>query len=385
MRHFTDEEFERRLRATRAELIARGLDTLLIFAQESHYYLTGFDSGGYKHFQCAVLPTDGAPITLLTRRPDLVQARRTSSIEDIRIWHDKEDANPALELKRILEEKRLSGAKLGVELATHGLTAANWERLRTTLDGWCTLIDASSVIQELRTVKSEAELVYVRRAASLADDAILAMFATARPGVDEADIIAAIDAATLRGDGDIGGPRILGSGPKALLVRSATGRRRLGAGEQLTMEWAGIYRRYHTGIFRTASIGKARPEHRALFELVREALDAMTAAARPGDPLGNIDREHRRIFDAAGYAAQRQWTAGYSLGATFPPRGLMDYPPLLYADNPTIARPGMVLFLHAVLTDERTESAMTLGHTVLITPSGREVLSRLQPEYLELI
>lgn len=385
MLHFPKPEFDSRVAATRAELRRRNLDALLIFAQESHYYLTGFDSGGYKHFQCAVLTADETPIVLLTRRPDLQQARRTSTVTDIRIWYNAEDANPAADLKAILEEKGLRGGRLGVELDTYGLTGGNWEALRTTLSGWCELVNASSIIQLQRAVKSEAELVFVRRAAQLADDAVTAMLETARPGVPEAEIVAAITAAMLRGDGDItGGPQILGSGPKALMVRQATGRRTLGVDEQLTMEWAGIYRRYHAGIFRTVAIGKAKPQHRALFDLVKEALDAMTEAAAPGRPLGEIDQVHRRIFDAAGYREQRQWTAGYSLGATFPPRGLMDYPPMLYADNPTLARPGMIFFLHAVISDERAESAMTLGHTILITPTGREVLSKLVPAYVEL-
>jgi Xaa-Pro dipeptidase len=383
--HFPRTEFDARVRAVRAELRKQNLDALLIFGQESHYYLTGFDSGGYKHFQCAVLTTDETPIVLLTRRPDLLQARRTSTIEDVRIWYNSEGANPAEDLKRILDEKKLKGARLGVEMDTYGLTGGNWELLRRTLEGWCELVNASSIVQLLRAVKSEAELVYVRRAAGLADDAVKAMLETARPGVPESDILSAITTALLRGDGDIsGGPQILGSGPKALLVRAPTGRRTLGQNEQLTMEWAGIYRRYHTGIFRTVAIGKAKPEHRALFDLTHEALNAMTEAAGPGKPLGLIDQEHRRVFDGAGYREQRQWTAGYSLGATFPPRGLMDYPPMLYADNPMLGKPGMVFFLHAVITDDHTESAMTLGHTILITPTGREVLSKLEPVYHEL-
>ncbi|MDP3761189.1 MAG: Xaa-Pro peptidase family protein [Ramlibacter sp.] len=385
MLHFTREEFGSRINATRDELARRGLDALLIFAQESHYYLTGFDSGGYKHFQCAVLTTVESPITLLTRRPDLQQARRTSTIEDVRLWYNAEHANPASELRKILDEKGLRGKRLGVELATYGMTGANWELLRTTLAGFCDLVDASSIVQLQRAIKSPAELVYVRRAAELADDAVQAMLDTARPGVDEGDVVAAIDRAVLRGGGDVGsGPRILGSGPKALLVRGTTGSRKLGDDEQLTMEWSGIYRRYNVAMFRTVAIGRARPQHVKLFGLVEEALAAMTAAARPGAPLGRIDQEHRRVFDDAGYREQRQWTAGYSLGATFPPRGVMDYPPMLYADNPMLAVPGMVFFLHAVISDEKNESAMALGHSILITDSGCEVLSKLKLEYSEL-
>lgn len=44
----------------------RGLDALLIFRQESMYWLTGYDTFGYVFFQCLVLGADGR-MTLLTR------------------------------------------------------------------------------------------------------------------------------------------------------------------------------------------------------------------------------------------------------------------------------------------------------------------------------
>jgi Xaa-Pro dipeptidase len=59
----------------------------------------------------------------------------------------------------------------------------------------------------------------------------------------------------------------------------------------------------------------------------------------------------------------------------------MDVPPMIYSGNPTIARPGMVLFLHAILVDAPKNLAMSLGHTVAITETGSEALSRLKPEY----
>jgi Xaa-Pro dipeptidase len=45
--HFTREEFADRQRRTRAEMAKAGLEGLLIFRQESMYYLTGYDTSGY--------------------------------------------------------------------------------------------------------------------------------------------------------------------------------------------------------------------------------------------------------------------------------------------------------------------------------------------------
>jgi Xaa-Pro dipeptidase len=55
---------------------------------------------------------------------------------------------------------------------------------------------------------------------------------------------------------------------------------------------------------------------------------------------------------------------------------------MLYSGNPLVARPGMVLFLHAILIDNLAALAMSLGHTIVITETGAKCLSRLQPEYL---
>jgi Xaa-Pro dipeptidase len=106
----------------------------------------------------------------------------------------------------------------------------------------------------------------------------------------------------------------------------------------------------------------------------------MTGAARAGRPLGEIDDAHRSVYDAAGFGHARMAACGYSLGALYRPTW-MDVPPMLYSGNPLPAAPGMVLFLHAILIDAPMNLAMSLGHTIVVTETGAEVLSRLRPEY----
>jgi Xaa-Pro dipeptidase len=86
--HFAERELTRRRLMTTREMGMRGLDGLLMFRQESMYYLTGYDTFGYCFFQCLYLAADGR-MTLLTRAPDLRQAQHTSVIKDIRIWVDE--------------------------------------------------------------------------------------------------------------------------------------------------------------------------------------------------------------------------------------------------------------------------------------------------------
>ncbi len=372
--HFTREELaERRARAA-ALMREDGLDGLLMFRQESMYYLTGYDTFGYVFFQCLYMSVDG-DLVLLTRAPDRLQAFETSVVEDVRVWVDDPEARPAEELLRILREKGCAGQRLGVEYEAYGLTAANGKRLEAALDGFCALADASGLVSRLRLIKSDSEIAYVRRAAELADQAYDAALETAKPGAFEGDILAAMQGAIFRGGGDYPGNEfIIGSGPGALLCRYFSGRRDLGARDQLTLEWAGAYRHYHAAMMRTLVLGTAPARQLEMHEVAVEALRAVEDALVPGKLVGEAFDAHARVMDRAGFQAHRMNACGYSLGTTFSPNW-MDWP-MLYHGNPVEIAPGMVFFCHMIIFDSDTGLAMTPGRTSLVTEQGAVCLSR---------
>jgi Xaa-Pro dipeptidase len=372
--HFSVEELaDRRRRAIDAMVEAR-LDGLLMFRQESMYYLTGYDTFGYVYFQCLYLGADGTLI-LLTRAPDLLQARHTSVIEDIRIWVDAPDAKPAEQLREILASEGCKGKRLGVEWESYGLTARNGQRLAAALEGFCTLADASELVSRLRVIKSPAELAYVRRAAYLGDAALDEARRLAKPGASEGEILAAMQSAVFRGGGDDpANEYIIGSGPDALLCRYKSGRRDLDATDQLTLEFAGVYRHYHSCLMRTLAIGRVDPRLAEMHKAAAEALQASEAALRPDHTFGDVFDAHARTLDALGHRAHRLNACGYSLGTTFAPNW-MDWP-MLYHVNPVPVAPGMVIFLHMILFDAERGLAMTLGRTSEVTATGARVLSR---------
>ncbi|MEX0695214.1 MAG: Xaa-Pro peptidase family protein [Rhodospirillales bacterium] len=372
--HFSEDELTERRRRTCQAMQDAGLDGMLLFRQESMFYLSGYDTFGYVFFQCLYLGADGA-MTLLTRAPDLRQAQNTSVITDIRIWVDAPDAAPALELKEVLAGHGCRGKRLGVEYDAYGLTAFNGKRLETALDGFCVLTDASGLVSRLRVVKSPAEIAYVRRAAELADDALDAALAIAAPGVSEGDILAGMQGAVFRGGGDYpGNPFIIGSADDALLCRTKSGRRTLAANDQLNLEWAGTYRHYHAAMFRTMVFGKMPDAQKRMYDVAREALLAVEAALRPGNIVGDAFQAHAEVIDRAGMHAHRLNACGYSLGTTFQPNW-MDWP-MLYAGNPVVIEPGMVYFCHMIIFDSDAKLAMCLGETVLTTTGAAERLSR---------
>ena len=370
--HFTAPEFARRKERLLTEIAARRLDGLLMFQQESMYWLTGYDTFGFCFFQGLWLGADGR-LALLTRSADLRQAQHTSLIEDIRVWTDRADATPQAQLRDMVLALG-SPKRIGLEYESYGLTAASGKKLDAAFEGAAELVDASGLVDRLRAVKSSAEIIYVRQAAKLALNARDAAIATIGEGVDEGEVLAAMQGAVFAGGGDYPANEfIIGSGRDALLCRYKAGRRKLASEDQLTLEWAGAYRRYHAAMMETVVIGPPRDRHLELFAAAKQALETCARTIVPGHTASEVFHAHAHVMDSHGLAEHRLAACGYSLGAKFTP-SWMD-PPMFYAGNDWVLEPGMVMFAHMILMDSASETAMCLGRTYLVTVNGNECLT----------
>ena len=372
--HFSNEEYTTRKTKVLESMKKQNIDALLMFRQESMYWLTGYDTFGYVFFQCLVLNRSGE-IILLTRAPDLRQAQNTSNIKDIRIWVDKDRSNPINDLKNILDELSLKGKKIGIEYEAYGLTGRNALALNKSLENYCTIEDQSELITKLRVKKSKEEIIYVRKAAELADRALDEAWKYAKAGVSESKILAEMNRVIFDGGGDYPANEfIIGSGKNALLCRYQAEKQILSNPDQLTIEWAGTYKHYHSAMFRTIPIGKADPKHFEMHEACIEALKNCENKLKPGNKIGEVFDVHAKTFDELGFNKARMNACGYSLGATFSPNW-MDWP-MLYTNNPYVIEPGNIFFIHMILMDSENDLAMNLGETFLVTDNNNERLSK---------
>ena len=378
--HFTKEEFIKRKIKVIQSMQEQNIDALLMFRQESMYWLTGYDTFGYVFFQTLVLDQKGN-IILLTRAPDLRQAQNTSNIKDIRIWIDKDGSNPTDDLKLILDELNLKGKKIGVEYEAYGMTGRNALKLNKSLKDYCEVEDQSELITKHRVIKSNEEILYVKKAAELGDNALEEAWKYAKGGASEAKILAEMQKVIFEGGGDYPANEfIIGSGQNALLCRYQAEKRELSETDQLSIEWAGTYKHYHSAMFRTILIGKTNPKHIKMHEACIDALSNCEKNLIPGKTAGDVFDIHAKTFDKLGFNKARMNACGYSLGSTFSPNW-MDWP-MLYTGNPYVIRPGNIFFMHMILMDSEAQLAMNLGETYLVTETGNE---RLGKQKLDLV
>jgi len=378
--HFTPQELAARRSRACAEMAKTGLDGLLLFRQESMYYLTGYDTSGYSMFQGMYLAADGR-FALLTRSADLCQARLTSVIDDIHIWTDREGADPAAELRDLVAEYGGRGKRIGVEYHAYGLTAQRGKMVDAAFARVCELVDASDLVRLLRLVKSPAELAYLRAAGRLVGEACAVSQRLTVPGASVGAIYGEMIDAIMRGDGDPSASRWpMGAGEEALLVRYHTGHGTVAPRDQVQFEIAAAYRHYHAALMYVIVTGEPDPRHRPMFDACTEALDACEAVLRPGNTVGQVFETHARALTKGGYAGHFLNACGYTMGATYPPTW-MDWP-MVYAGEPQVLAPNMVFFLHMILLNSGTGLSMSLGETVIVTEAGCEPVSHAPRQFL---
>ncbi len=362
--HFTKYEFEERQKRLQQKLKVSGFDGILIFRQESMFYLTGYDTSGYTMFQGMFMDSDGG-LFLLTRSADRIQSRITSVIEDIRIWEDRDGANPGIDLREVMREYGCQGKKIALEYHAYGLTGQRSRMVDKALEGFCITSDGSDLVRELRLVKSESELAYVRKAGEIADIGWEIANRDSVPGMFLGNVYGNMMQAMMSADGDPSASRWpMGAGEDALMVRYHTGKNSVGANDQVQHEFAGAYRHYHAAAMSVVVTGKPDPVQYGMFDACRDTLDACKDVLRPGNTVGDIYKAHVDGFDKAGYGHAALKACGYSMGISYPPTW-MDWP-MIWQDHPDCIEKGMVFFIHMILLDDRTGLTMTLGETSIV-------------------
>ncbi len=356
----------------------RGLDGLLLFGQESMYWLTGYDSLGYVFFQCLYVAQHGRTV-LFSRPQDLAQARHTSLIDEIVLWTDREGVSPAHDLVRMLQARMKPTARLGVEWNAYGLTASKVRGLDAALEAALKdsdrAEDASDLVTRLRSVKGDEEIECVRAAAELADRAYREACRLIEPGVFDGDVLGAMHDEVFRGGGGYPANEcILSSGPESVLLRHHAGRRTIEAGDPVLIEFAAPFRRYHAAILRSLALGGASERQEDMHKVCVEALETAENALQPGAAFGEVFDRQAEVFDRAGWEHHRLHSCGYGLGATFPPTWV-DWP-MFYSGSQVEVEPRMVLLLLMILVDHDKGCGVGVGHTVLTDEHGCERLSR---------
>lgn len=379
---FTLEEYQARLARLRARMSDQGIELLLVNDPANINYLTGYDGWSFYVPQLvAVSLNDGLPPTWIGRRMDAAQAPLTSWLPAEHVvgypetYVQAADRHPMDWIAGCLRERGWGEQRIGIETDSYYFSPRALDHLRAGLPG-AVFIDADLLVNRLRSVKSDAELACMRKAARLAGRVMQTAFETIRPGVRQCDAMAAILAAQIGGDPEFSGD-VTGLLPLIMSGRAAAAPHPIWtdepfAAEQTTaLELGGACHHYNAGLARTLHCGEPPGKLVETAKVVEEGLEAALDSMRAGVVGEEVEAAWRRVLDRHGL--RKESRIGYAIGLGYPPD---------WGERTLSLRPGERSVLqanntiHLMLGMWMDGWGMEMSETVLITGTGAECLTR---------
>lgn len=383
---FDRQEYQRRLGNIRKEMERRGLELLIVNDIANQHYITGYDGWSFYTPQTVLVPIEDTEEPVwLGRAMDAAGGLLTAWMQPQNVvgfpesYVQQADRHPMDWIAQWIVARGWGSRRTGIELEAYYFSPKAHARLVAGLPN-AIFVDADLLVNWIRSVKSEAEIDYLRKASRLAEAAVKAAYEVIAPGVRECDAIAQIQAAQVAGSSEYAGditalpPTILG-GENASAPHIMWSERRFGADETIALELAGVCRRYTAGLARTMQLGKATQQVTETAKAVLEGMDAVLAATRPGVLAEDVEGAWRRVIER--YGLKKESRIGYSIGVAYPP-DWGEHTISLRPGDKSVLQPGNVI--HSILGMWMDGWGIEISETILVTEAGAETLTNLPRE-----
>ncbi len=379
---FSAEEFaERRTRVRAAiAIVAAGLDWLVVFHPVSIHWLTGSNAKSYQEFQCLLISAEAGPVCVLTREGERNEFADDALVDELTTWGGPEPEDPIPTFERLAAAHGLPDRRVGIEVPAYYLHPHHYLRICRFL-GPALRAEPTSLIHDLKLVKSPAELEAIREASRIGDAAMEVFAGSLRSGRSELEVAGDVYQSLLQaGSWLAASPMNLVSGERSGFSHGAPTRRKIQPGDFGSVEYGATWKRYTSTIGRQFCVGPPTSRMWELYGVVREACDAFIAEIRAGLSALVPHEAAQRVIASAGLDHGRVHTSGYGLAPGFPPT--WGEPLHLFGGTTYSLQAGMVVTVEppVFLGDERLGARIV--DNVLITDRGGELLSRFSRDLL---
>lgn len=376
---FSEAEREKRHKAVRERMRKENLDCLIVMGSSTRRgegmgnvrYLSGL---GDKQSTCCYLlfPFEGDPVLLLgfKIKPSV---RAISWVSDVRPF-SAEDAGEKLSQELI--QRKLQGGRIGLIGADHSLRMPYniYQTLTEKLPG-AQFVDVTNMFFEMRLVKSEEEIEFIRRAAALCDRGYSEELAVLKPGLTEFQLQASILKAMFDAGCEEPSLVLVNSCPKAgpmmAIVDCYPSGRVIQREDVVFTEITGQYGGYRAQSLHTFCLGTVPPKIKELSKFAIDLYQAILDAMKPNRTWNEVASVGGKMLGEFGFTRSSQFFHSLGMAAPDPDPRPRDNIPL---------RPGMVFSVEANPITLDAKWGVLVGNTVLITENGAEVLNRTHPQ-----
>ena len=386
---FSQAEYTDRLARTRTAMAAANLDALVVSDPSNMAWLTGYDGWSFYVHQCVVITDTGEPFWF-GRGQDANGAVRTVYVDDARVvgypdhYVQSTERHPMELLADLLDEQGAAAKSIGLEMDNYYFSAAAFTTLQRCLPN-ADFGDATGLVNWQRAIKSDQEIIYMRRAARIVEAMHARINEVAEVGLRKNELVAEIYHTGISGADGYGGDYpalvpLLPSGTDAAAPHLTWDDKPMKSGEGTFFEIAGVYRRYHCPLSRTLFLGTPPGYFLDAEKAVLEGMEAGLEKARAGNTCDHIAAA---FFDVlAKYGIEKDNRAGYAIGLSYPPDWGERTMSLRRGDQ-TVLQPGMTfhfmsgLWMEAGATDSW---GLEITESILITDGAAECLADVPRE-----
>ena len=376
---FSLEERDRRYKIVRQQMVDQGLDCLVVphstgdwdNYQSDVRYLTGI--GGHCTGAAAVFPLEGDVIAIVR------DSQRVAWWKLAQNWVSEVRGKKGNWSDAIVQAVR----DLGCERSRMGVVGlrdvlrdpegtvsyTEWSNIARELKD-ANFVNVTVMMQEVRLRKSPEEINFLERAADIADAASLALFETARPGVSEHEVYAAMVAAMIRNGGEIPTMGLFVAEPEPSQTYLMPTFRKLERNDIIFTEFDAKYAGYMAQGDETVCVGKPPDEYLQLYSVSLECFNMVLEAMKPGVLWAELLRMYIDRVERAGFKP------GFGLGHGM---GLAEDGPFVRTGVETkdVVLEGQCFILKPSVRTHDGRRSNRAGNTIVIEKNGARRLGKL--------
>ena len=377
--NFSIAEYEQRIQKTRKAMESAGVELLITVDPSNMAWLTGYDGWSFYTPQCVLLTLSDGPIWY-GRAMDAKGALLTVFMPESDVWFypDHYVMTPerhAMDLlSQMITDRGWGSSRIGVEMDNYYFSAATLASLLKGLPN-ATFLDANVLVNWQRTVKSEQELVYMKRAGRIVEKMHERIFEIIEPGMRKNDLVAEIYHTSITGADGHGGdyPAIVPMVPSGIDASAAHltwNDLPLKSDEGTFFEIAGCHRRYHCPLCRTIYLGEPPLKFLNAEKAVQDGMEAGLEMARAGNLAEDIIIAFNRALDK--YGIVKDGRSGYPIGLSYPPDWGERTISLRLGDKTVLEENMTFHFMTALWSDDW---GFEITESIIIKEDGHELLA----------
>ena len=324
---FSNKEFISRINKVKLKMNEKGIEILLISNPANQFYLTGYDGWSFYTPQMVLIHINDVQPYWIGRRMDAVGAKFTSFLNKNHIvsypdtYVASTTKHPMNFLVEFIKKKKWHKKNIGVEMDDY-YYSAKWHQILKKNLSQSKFVDAFLLVNWVRMIKSDQELLYMKQAGQIANLAMKNAMKKAKPGIRQCDVIAELNKTTTSGTKKVGGTFTC-KPPNAMVGEYCSAPhlswtdKKLKKNEIFYLELGGAKHRYHVPLARCIYMGKAPEKILRIAEIIKEGLNSVLDRVKPGVSGHDLEEVWKKVISK--YNIEKDSRIGYPVGIGYPP------------------------------------------------------------------